>query len=198
MYYPIMVDLTNKRVTIIGGGKVAYRKCRSLLDCCNKIIAISQEFIDDFQLLEDKIMMIHDGYNEKYIINNYLVIAATDSVDINSKIAVDCKKTQILCNVVNNTDLSDYIVPTVVRRSDLIMAISTSGKSPSLSKKIKGKLEEDYPMDYAEYVDLLGRIREIIINQDKYKNRKKQILNSLVDMNHMELEQYHEYLIREI
>ncbi|MFZ7120697.1 MAG: precorrin-2 dehydrogenase/sirohydrochlorin ferrochelatase family protein [Eubacteriaceae bacterium] len=198
MYYPIMIDLLNKQVCIIGGGKVAYKKCKSILECGARVRIISKEFVSDFLVLQtqfqNNMIMVINEYEPHFIENCYLVIAATDSIEINTLIKDECSKKKILCNVVNDIDITDYIVPSVVRRGDLIICVSTSGKSPSLCKKLKKDIENKYPEELEEYIDLLGIIREKILKDEKYMINKKSILNSLVNMNLKELKDYYKQL----
>lgn len=195
MYYPIMINLKNKRIVLFGGGRVAYRKCQSILGCGGQVIVISKDFLEEFYVLKEKykdfITLIEGVYQSKYIHNCYLVVAATNSKETNDRIYQYCQEKNILCNVVDDGEKSDYILPSTVRRGDLLIAISTAGKSPSLSKKIKQELQQKYPPEYKEYLNLLGSIRGKILRKEQNKEERKRMLNSLVDMS---LEQLQELL----
>lgn len=189
-----MINLNGKKVTVFGAGKIAYRKAKSLLECGAAVNVVSKEFIEEFYTLTKDyphLTLIRGEYEEEFIKGNYLIVGATNSEEANLLLYNKAKSLEVLCNIVDNGDVSDYIVPSVVRRGDLILSVSTSGKSPSLSKKIKEKLEEQYPDELEEYVNLLGKIRERIIYNVKNEKEKKEILNNLV---HLSLDELKEIL----
>lgn len=191
MYYPIMIQFNHKKAVIFGGGRVAYRKCCSILKCGGKAIIISEEFIKQFYLLEkeytNSCILIKDVYKEEYIKNCYLVVAATDSKEVNDSISKYCYKKNILCNVVDDPKKSGYIVPSIVRRGDLLIAISTSGKSPSLGQKIRKELEKKYTHEYEEYLNLLGQVREKVLQEEKTQEERRKILKEILDLSLEEL-----------
>ncbi|MCD3218066.1 bifunctional precorrin-2 dehydrogenase/sirohydrochlorin ferrochelatase [Clostridium botulinum C] len=185
MYYPLMLDIRNKNIIVIGGGEVAFRKTKKLLQFEANVILISPQLISEFSDLKkvyyDKLNVIIDCYNESYIKNAYLVIAATSNKSINKKISQYCKEKNILCNIVDDIDSSDFIVPSSVKRGNLVISISTMGKSPMLACKIKQEIEKRYSDEYEEYIVLLGEARKIIIKKFK-DNVKKEVLKKLINM----------------
>lgn len=192
MLYPINIKLEDLEITIIGGGDVAYRKCRNFLDFGKKVKVVSKEFIDEFYELNEDVELIEDIYKEEYIQSSFIVVAATNDRKINEEIGIYCRKYGKLVNVVDNIELCNYTVPSVIRRGDLLLSISTGGKSPSLSSKIKKELEEKYDDNYEEYINLLGKCRSNIIkNYDDAKERKR-ILNQLVNLSLEELRKVEE------
>lgn len=182
MYYPINLKIDDMKIVIIGGGKVAYRKCMNFLAFNKKVKVISQEFIEEFEEIKNKIEMIKDSYDEKYIKDDFVVVAATNNKEVNHKIGIYCRQYNKLVNVVDDGELSNFTVPSFVKRGDLLLSVSTGGKSPSLSSKIRKDLEDVYDESYEEYVELLGQAREIIIkNTSDIKERRKK-LKELLDL----------------
>lgn len=180
MYYPINLKIDDMKIVIIGGGNVAYRKCKNFLAFNKKVTVISKEFIEEFNYIKEDIEVIIDSYNEKYIKDVFVVVAATNSKDINRKIGIYCREHGKLVNVVDDSDLSNYTVPSFVKRGDLLLSVSTGGNSPSLSSKIRKELEEAYDESYEEYVELLGKARQIIIkNTEDIKERRTKLRNLL-------------------
>ena len=187
MLYPINLNIENMKITIIGGGKVAYRKATNFLDFGKKVTVVSKEFVDEFKMIENEIEIIHDEYDEKYIKDDFVVVAATNNKEVNHKIGIYCRQYNKLVNVVDDKDLSNFTVPSFVKRGDLLLSVSTGGKSPSLSSKIRKDLEEVYDDSYEEYVKLLGEARDNIIeNTSDIKERRKK-LKELVDLSFDEL-----------
>ena len=187
MFYPINLKIDDMKIVIIGGGKVAYRKCMNFLAFNKKVKVISQDFIEEFEEIKDQIEMIKDSYDEKYIKDAFVVVAATNNKEVNHKIGIYCRQYNKLVNVVDDKDLSNFTVPSFVKRGDLLLSVSTGGKSPSLSSKIRKDLEEVYDDSYEEYVKLLGEARDNIIeNTSDIKERRKK-LKELVDLSFDEL-----------
>lgn len=182
MLYPINLELDDMRITIIGGGNVSYRKCKNFLDFGKSVRVVSPEFIDQFKNIKNDIELIYDTYKQEYIKDSFIVIAATNNKELNKNIGIYCKSVGKLVNVVDNITLSNYTVPSYLKRGDLLLSVSTNGKSPSLSSKIKKELEEKYDDSYEEYLNILGEIREKVIKKYKDISQRKSILNNLVNL----------------
>lgn len=197
MFYPMMIDIKDKKILIIGGGSVAYRKAKSFLDFGGSVLVVSLEFNDDFYELakehEDHLTLIEDSYHECYMDDSFLVVAATSSRDINGKVKMYCDDNDILCNVVDSLEGSSYICPSIVNRDGLVVSISTMGQCPLLSKVIRKELEDKYSKYDGEYIKLLGEIRKIII--EKHSDRKEELLNYCIGLSKEELKKFHADII---
>lgn len=189
MYYPINLKIDDMKIVVIGGGKVAYRKCINFLAFNKRLVVVSEEFIKEFENIKDEIEIIEDSYNEKYIKEAFVVVAATNNKNVNHKIGTYCREHGKLVNVVDDVDLSNFTVSSFVKRGDLLLSVSTGGKSPSLSAKIRKELEEVYDESYEEYVNLLGENRQIIINNTQDVAIKRRQLKELLDLSIDELKQ---------
>jgi precorrin-2 dehydrogenase/sirohydrochlorin ferrochelatase len=183
----MMINLKNKKVTVIGGGKVAFRKVKKFLEFDCDIKVVSPLYVDKFESLKDKITIIEDEYKKEYIKDSFLVVASTSNKELNEDIAIYCRENNILCNVVDDINLSDFIVPSSIKRGDLVISVSTMGKSPSLSSKIRKELEEKYDEEYEEYVNILGEMRALVLKKCNDESEKKKILNEIVNLNIEEL-----------
>ena len=154
MLYPINLEIKDMKITIIGGGDVAYRKCKNFLEFGKSVRVVSPEFIDSFELIKNNVELIYDVYKEEYIKDSFIVVAATNNKEINKNIGIYCRSCGKLVNVVDDIKLSNYTVPSYVKRGDLLISISTGGKSPSLSSKIKKELEEKYDDSIKDIIPL--------------------------------------------
>ncbi|MGX9758595.1 precorrin-2 dehydrogenase/sirohydrochlorin ferrochelatase family protein [Clostridioides difficile] len=190
MLYPINLKLDDLDVVIIGGGEVAYRKCKNFLDFNKGVTVVSKHILNKFYDLKDNITIIKDDYKEEYIENSSMIIAATDNRELNLEIGLYCRENKKLVNVVDNVKISNFTVPSYVKRGDLLISVSTGGKSPSLSSKIKRELEEKYSEDYEEYLNVLGEIRKEVIKKYQDKNKRKSILNMLIALDLDELKKF--------
>ena len=186
MYYPVMLDLKNKEVLVVGAGKVAYRKIKNLIKDKAKITVVSNEFLEEFESLN--VNLIKDCYNEKYLKGKFLVIAATSNNKVNEKIAKDAKENSILCNVVDNKDISDFITPAVVSKEEVLISISTNGKYPALSKYIRKDLEDRYSKYTKEYLELLETLRLEVIKRNE--DDKEKLLKEVLEMNEDDLREF--------
>lgn len=186
MYYPVMLDLKNKEVLVVGAGKVAYRKIKNLIKAKAKITVVSNEFLEEFESLN--VNLIKDCYNEKYLKGKFLVIAATSNNKVNEKIAKDAKENSILCNVVDNKDISDFITPAVVSKEEVLISISTNGKYPALSKYIRKDLEDRYSKYTKEYLELLETLRLEVIKRNE--DDKEKLLKEVLEMDEDDLREF--------
>lgn len=186
MFYPLMMNIQDKLVIVIGGGKVALRKAEKILEFQGTVRVISPKFVDNFQDLKarfsERLEIIEDKYKENYIKDAFLVIGATSNQEVNENISKYCKENNILCNIVDSIKLSDFIVPSSIKRGSLVISVSTMGKSPTLASKIKKELEEVYSHEYEEYIDLLGEARELVVKNYDDEKKKRERLKEIIDM----------------
>lgn len=188
-YYPVYLDLKGKKCVVVGGGEVARRKVETLLAAGAAVCLISPEVTPAISGLvkTGKLVHINREYQNGDLNDAFLAIGATDNEDINRQIAGEAEEAGIMVNIVDVPKLCNFIVPSKVERGDLIISISTGGKSPALAKKIRQQLEELYDDEYAEYVALLGKCREQVLRQIPDIKKRRQIFQALVDSDLIEL-----------
>ena len=157
-YYPAFLNLKKKKTVVVGGGKVAERKILSLIGTGAEITVISPEITKRIEKEKTKgrIRHISRQYRKGDLKDTFLVIAATDSRSVNEKVSRD---SPCLVNVVDTPELCNFIVPSVINRGPLTIAISTSGVSPALSRSIRQELERIYGHEMSDYLKLLKKIR---------------------------------------
>ncbi|HBF5318466.1 TPA: bifunctional precorrin-2 dehydrogenase/sirohydrochlorin ferrochelatase [Clostridioides difficile] len=190
MLYPINLKLDELDVVIIGGGEVAYRKCKNFLEFNKNVTIVSKQILNKFYDLKGNIKIIKDDYKEIYIKDASVIIAATNNRELNMEIGLYCRAKNKLVNVVDNIEISNFTVPSYIKRGDLLISVSTGGKSPSLSSKIKKEIEERYTEDYEEYLNVLGDIRKKVIKKYEDKSKRKDMLNMLVTLDLEELKKF--------
>lgn len=187
-----MLNLKDKRVVVIGGGNVAFRKTSSILEYGASLQVVSPEFIESFYSIRDKVQLIKESYRTEHIHKADIVIAATSRTEMNKEILNYCKSNNILCNCADDGDSSDFTIPSSMKRGDLTIAISTEGKSPALAARIKRDLEQKYSEEYEEYIRLLGEIRQLVLEKCSEEAIKREILREVINMNIMELKERRE------
>lgn len=162
--YPVSLNIKNKRCVVVGGGSVAERKIRSLLGAQANVFVISPLVTDKIAQLykEKKITLLESEYESDLIQNSFLVIAATDDRLVNEAISKDCEKNNILVNVIDSFEESNFVVNATIKQKDLIISVSTSGKSPALARRIKEELSVKYGAEYGVLLEILGEFRNIV------------------------------------
>ncbi len=185
-FLPLMIDLHEKEIVIFGGGEVGERKATLFCEHA-KVKVVSKEFtpvLDRFH--EDgkiELIKVNDiGENEiaSFLNNAFIVIPATNDLVFNEKIANIAKDRGIFINRVD--DIGDIIVPSVIRRGDIVIGISTGGQSPALSKYIRQKIEEVITPEFALMSRLQNEIREKLKSMvDDQKKRKETLWNIIND-----------------
>jgi siroheme synthase-like protein len=160
-YFPAFLNIRRKKCLIVGGGTVALRKVNMLLGCGANVTVISSTIHPDLAKLANKkiVRVIRRDYEPGDLKGASIVVTATDDKKINRRVAEDAKKARALVNVVDDPEPSDFIVPAVVRRGNFTLAISTGGRSPALSRKLRERLETMFGAEYSSLVALVEEIR---------------------------------------
>lgn len=181
--YPVSLKLENCECLVVGGGAVAERKILSLLECGARVKMVSQKLTPCLrQLAERGVIDYRQGeYQTEDLAGIFLAIGATSNKKVNRKLAGDCRKHNLLVNVVDDPEYSSFYVPAVTRQGSFQIAVSTDGKSPLLARKIKEELEQRYGPEYGKLTDLLGEIRERVLGEVADSHRRQSILAGLVD-----------------
>ncbi len=167
-YYPIFLNILGKRSIVIGGGDVALRKVKSLLECRAKVTVISTKPHPEISKLSEErmIRLIERDYKAGDLKDAVIAIVCTNAKKVNRKAADEARKEGALVNVADDPERSDFIIPSFFRRGNLTVAVSTSGVSPALAKKIRTKLEKSFGLEYASLLSLIGEVRSGIKRED--------------------------------
>lgn len=182
-YYPIFLDVNDKPCIVVGGGSVAERKVSSLLNAGAKVLVISPKLTPALTRLANKKQISYrpHPYKTGDLKGFFLAYSATNDPLVNKAVFKEAKKLGILLNVVDVPELCNFIVPSVVERGDLLIAISTSGKSPAMAKKIREKLEKEFGREYAVFLDIMGKVREKVLTGSKESDKNKELFEELVN-----------------
>ncbi len=183
-YYPINLNLKNKKCVVIGGGEVAQRKVKSLLKFGAGVTVISPNLSKGLLLLKKnkKIIHINKKYNSFYLKGAFLVIGATDSRIVDISLNKLSPKNNFLLNIVDKPDYGNFIVPAVIKRGPLTISVSTSGVSPALARKIRIDLEKHFSPKYEKLLNLLAKVRPSIIKEVKDIKKRRKIFKKLANL----------------
>lgn len=160
--FPIFLNIKGERCLVFGGGAVATRKVGLLLGCGAQVSVIAPELSDVLasEKAAGKINHLATSFDSALLAGATLVIAATDDRGTNEAISLAAKSLKIPVNVVDAPELCSFILPSIVDRSPMIVAVSTGGASPVLSRLVRAKLETVLPATYSHLARLAGQLRE--------------------------------------
>ena len=161
-YLPIFIDIKQKPCLVVGGGDIAYRKMSLLLKANAQITCFDQSACANVQALADqgKITLIKRNFEAGDINTQTLIISATNNTQVNAQVSKLAHSVNIPVNVVDSPDLCSFIMPSIVDRSPIIIAISSAGKTPVLARLIRAKLESTIPHAYGKLAELAGSFRD--------------------------------------
>jgi len=161
-YYPIYIDIEDRAVLIVGGGAVCARKAETMMRYGARVTIVSPEITEEIAAWEQAgVLKVHRKmYMEPDLDGASIVIASTDDPCVNARVARDCRRRRIPVNVVDVTHLCEFIVPAIIEKGSIQIAISTGGKSPALARTLKEDLQRTIGPEYAEVNDLLGTLRK--------------------------------------
>ena len=179
--YPIFLELSGRRVVIIGGGAVAVRKAQALLDAGARLVVVADRIDKMLTVLykKKKAELIKSKYSKDYLAQAILAVAATNDHKLNRRIYKDCQKLEVLCNVVDEPELCDFFVPAVVKRGDLQIAIGTEGSCPAYAGHIRKKLEEIFTEEHGQFLAELQTLRKRIVEDVPEPAERKALLGEL-------------------
>lgn len=188
-YYPVNLDIRNRKCLVVGGGSVGTRKAMTLLDCGAKVTVVSTDAAEQLLKLADygSIILKKRPYQTSDLDGKFLVIGATNNEDSNLQIHADAELLGILCNIADRPEACNFILPSIVNRGDLVISISTSGKSPAFAKKLRKDLERDFGNEYAEFLKLMGAIRKILLAKNHEPEAHKHLFEQLINRGLIEL-----------
>ncbi|SFV84724.1 Siroheme synthase / Precorrin-2 oxidase / Sirohydrochlorin ferrochelatase / Uroporphyrinogen-III methyltransferase [hydrothermal vent metagenome] len=161
-YLPIFIDIKQQPCLVVGGGDIALRKINLLLKANAAITCVSKECCDGIEKLvkDNKITYIEKAFEATDINIQVLIVSATDDSDLNAQVSELAKVANIPVNVVDSPDLCSFVMPSIVDRSPIVIAISSAGKAPVLARLIRAKLESTIPHAYGKLAELAGNFRD--------------------------------------
>lgn len=161
-YLPIFIQIKNRACLVVGGGSIAARKVALLRKAQADVTVVSPELCEELQQLcdEKQIQHIAREFKESDLETCVAVIAATDQRQVNESVSVLAQSLRIPVNVVDNPDLCSFIMPSIIDRSPVVIAVSTGGSSPVLARLIRTKLEGNIPAAYGRLAALVENFRD--------------------------------------
>jgi len=160
-YYPIFLEMKDRRCVVIGGGAVAERRVEGLVAVGANVTVISPAITEGLRdlLTQGAIRHVAREYQTGDRAGYDLFFVATDNLEINAVVSSEARSLRVWVNSADDPDHCDFILPGVIRRGDLTVAVSTGGVSPAVTRAIREELDEYFTADYARFVQIAGEVR---------------------------------------
>ena len=155
-FYPVNINVQNKKCVVVGGGKIAYDKIIGLLEAGAQVDVIAPEICPEIEALD--VNLIRENYSADKLTSGVILIAATNDHELNQRIAQDARAKHFLVNIVDDF-AGDFIVPSRIRRGDFLLAISTGGSSPAFSRFVRKMLENEFDSNFGAAVEIISKYR---------------------------------------
>lgn len=181
MDYPIQLNMENRPVLLVGAGRIALRKCKDLLDAGAKVTVVAPKGEEFFSLWEneEKIIWLHREYEESDLEKKEVVFVAVDQDQVTGRVVEEALGRNLWVNSSDQRYPGNFTIPAKVRQGDLLLTVSTHGKSPGIASQIKEEWQKEYDSNWTEYLLLIGNLRKELLPEKSSKERGifwKQIL----------------------
>lgn len=180
--YPVFLSIEQKKAVVIGGGKVAEQKITKLIEAGAIVTVVSPTITETLEkkVNANELTWKKRCFSKGDISEAFVVIAATNQPDVNKRVKESCNATQLI-NIVDDPTIGNFIVPATLRRGKLTIAVSTSGASPLLAKKMISELSNQYDEYYDDYLQFLSEARIKVQKEVANPIERKEILKTLLD-----------------
>ena len=184
-YYAAFLDLRDRPCTVIGGGAVAAEKVRGLLDAGARVTVIAPAVTEPLAALakERRIVLHRRPYRPGDLEGVFLAIAADGDRDTRAAIWQEAEVERVVLNSVDDTAHCHFIAPAIHRRGDLVVAVSTAGKSPALAVRLRDRIAAEIGPEYGALLELLGELRPELASREPDFGRRTALWYRLVDLN---------------
>lgn len=183
-FFPFYTDIENKKCLVVGGGKVALRKVRKLLPFSPEITVIAPYICHELLLIKN-IKTVKRKFVESDIDQAFMVIGATDDSRVNAHVSELCMDKKIPVNIVDEPKLCSFYFPSIVRKDNITVGISTEGKSPVLARFLREKVEKEIDADVLHTAELLSyartEVRKLFDTETMRKNAVEDILKMCLE-----------------
>ena len=183
-YFPISLNVKDRRVTVIGGGHVAEQRIQELLECDARVTVISPEVTSTLESLSDagKIAVHLRAYESGDLADSWVVLTASDDPEVNAAAWHESREGKIPINVADDPSKCDFIMPALVRRGDLTIAISTGGASPALAARLRRHIASIVGPEYERLVEVLSRIRSRVKDSVSDEEERRQLTRAWMEL----------------
>ena len=188
-YYPAFLDLRGTSCLLVGGGSVAARKAEALVEAGADLTVVSPSLAPSLEghVRSNRIRHLRKRFDESDLAGISLAIAATDDPAVNASVAAACRSRGILVNVATPPETSTFLMPSVVARGSLLIAVSTCGSSPALSRRIREDLERSYGPEYGVFLEKMAVLRQRLLQEVRDEEARRETFRAIVDSDVLDL-----------
>lgn len=179
--FPFFLKLTARPCLVVGAGKIAESKIASLLEAEASVVVIAPQAdprVEEWAAAGE-IVLHRREFAAEDVLGMFLVVAGTNVAVVNRAVFAAAKEHDILCNAVDDPPYCDFYFPSIVRRGDLQIAISTAGESPALAQQLRKEINEQLPRDLGPWLMELGRLRREVLQLEPLGEPRKMLLHQL-------------------
>lgn len=180
-YFPFFIDIKDRKILVVGGGRVALRKVMKLLPYGADITVVAPLICDEILGLEG-VRTVRRGFSDSDIDEAFAVIAATDDNALNGHIYKLCSDRNILINTVDDKEKCGFIFPALISKNDISIGISTSGKSPLFARLMREYIEEELDDNKLMAFEYMGKFREYVKSVFLTEEQRKEAFGAIFDM----------------
>lgn len=179
--FPIFMKLAGRRCLVVGAGVIAESKIVSLLEAEAEVtvVATRASAVVTELAANGELQLELREFVDSDLDGRFLVVAGTDVAEVNRAVFAGSQARNILVNAVDDPPYCDYYFPSLVRRGDLQIAISTAGESPALAQQLRKELNEQLPRDLGPWLQELGRLRREVLQMEPLGETRKLLLHQL-------------------
>jgi precorrin-2 dehydrogenase/sirohydrochlorin ferrochelatase len=188
-YYPVNLDLKGRKCVVVGGGSVAERKVKTLIEFGAAVTVVAPELTAGLAELAGSGSIRHEAgvFAPEVLDGAFIAIAATDDREVNRAVYTESNRRSVLVNVADDPELCTFFLPAFVRRGELTISVSTSGESPSFARRIREEFELQFGPEYGEMADLLGELRDEVKGRYTSMNDRQKAFLRILDSDVLEL-----------
>ncbi|MGE4292273.1 MAG: bifunctional precorrin-2 dehydrogenase/sirohydrochlorin ferrochelatase [Desulfovibrio sp.] len=183
--YPILLNLAEKHCLVVGAGQVGVRKIKGLLDAGAGgvlVVDMAEPTPELAKLLSHPALRFEQRtFRDEDLDGRFLVFAATSNKAVNKRVGELCRKRGLLCNIADQPENCDFIVPATLQRGELMLTVSTGGHSPAFSRKIRKELETLFGCEYEQLLAIMGRVRPLLLALDRPTAENTNIFRALAN-----------------
>lgn len=182
-HYPVFIDLRGRLAVVVGGGAQAERRARAFVRHGADVAVIAEDPTEGLLELEaeGRLSIERRAYAAGDLAGAYIVVCVSGSDEVDEAAAREAEAQGSLVAVLGSRGLSNFVAPAVVRRGALQIAVSTGGTSPALAKRIRTRLAAEFGPEWAEYVELLGIVRAMVLDRVPPSERRDRMLEALAE-----------------
>jgi precorrin-2 dehydrogenase/sirohydrochlorin ferrochelatase len=177
------LDLSGRLAVVVGGGQVAGRKAASLRQAGARVRLVAPKLGPEAAGLAGAPGVEHlaRGFEPSDLEGAWLVVSATDDERLNRRVADEAERRRVFCNVVDVPSLCSFIVPAVVSRGELMLAVSTGGASPAAARRLRQRLQAEFGPEWAVYLRLMRRLRQEVAARGRPSEENRPLFYALAD-----------------